>query len=361
MSDFYKSLHETQTKPVVLSLNENYSDGYIPKPVSKAFPTVLTEFRDEKLITANFGELLVKCNEIKLEVSAEQAKEVESATRDQAKSKVWYRFRTGRITASKVKTVCKTKMASPAQSLIKSICYPESSKFSTEATRWGCDHEKAAVNQFVEHMKPFHEDLTVVESGLIINPKYPHLGASPDGVVSCNCCGTFVLEVKCHHCSRNKKLCENENKSFCLEKIFKRAILPELVGRFYSRLPACDSARVLKPVSDNIALSAGSSKSIDTDNDDPDKTWCYCDQVESGNMIPCDNENCHIQWFHYEYVGMDSKDTVIKGKWYCPDCRKRPEFKRGKSVNRTYEDFECYTYRSWYKYRIDLDTNLHFA
>ena len=173
MSDFYTSLHETQTKPVVLSLNENYSDGYLPKPVSKAFPTVLTELRDEKLITANFGELLVKCNEINLEVSAEQAKEVESATRDQAKSKVWYRFRAGRITASKVKTVCKTNMASPAQSLIKSICYPESSKFSTEATRWGCDHEKAAVNQFVEHMKPFHEDLTVEESGLIINPKYP--------------------------------------------------------------------------------------------------------------------------------------------------------------------------------------------
>ena len=35
LSDFYKSLHETQTKPVVLSLNENYSDGYLQKPVSK--------------------------------------------------------------------------------------------------------------------------------------------------------------------------------------------------------------------------------------------------------------------------------------------------------------------------------------
>ena len=227
-------------------------------------------------------------------------------------------------------------MASPVQTLIKSICCPESSKFSTEATRWGCDHEKAAVNQFVEHIKRFHEDLTVEESGLIINPKYPHLGASPDRVVSCNCCGIFVLEVKCPHCliSRNKKLCENENKSFCLEKLedgrlrlkrdhayfyqdqaqlgvseyddcffvvwtesnlhvesisldetvwqeicdrselfFKRAILPELVGRFYSRLPACDSVRVLKPVSDNIVVIAGSSKNIDIDNDDPDKTW----------------------------------------------------------------------------------------
>ena len=120
-----------------------------------------------------------------------------------------------------------------------------------------------------------------------------------------------------------KEICDKS------EVFFKNAILPELVGRFYSKLPSCDSVRVLKPVSDNVVLSAGSCKRNDT-NDDPDKTWCYCDQVESGNMILCDNENCHIQWFHYECVGLDSKDTIIKGNWYCPDCRKRPEFKRGK-------------------------------
>ena len=185
----------------------SYSEDYVPKPISKFFPTVLTELRDEQLIS-NVGELLEKCNLIKLEVTAEQAKEVESATREQAKSKVWYRFRAGRITASKVKSVCKTNinMASPAQSLIKGFCYPESSKFSSEARRLGCDHEKAAINQFMEHTKPFRDDLIVEESGFIINPKYPHIRTSPDGVVSCNCCGTLVLEVKCPHCSRNKKL-----------------------------------------------------------------------------------------------------------------------------------------------------------
>ena len=387
LSDFYQSLHNTQTKPVILSLIDTYSEDYIPKPISQVYPTVLSELRDENSISSNFGELLKKCDEINLVITPEQAKEVESATRDQAKSKVWFRFRAGRITASKAKSVCKTDMANPSQSLIKGICYPESTKFSTEATRWGCDHEKAAIHQFEEQMKPFHDEMTVQASGLMINTKYPHLGATPDAVVSCNCCGTFVLEVKCPHCSKDKKLCDIDNKSFCLEKIedgrlrlkrnhayfyqvqaqlgiseydgsffvvwtetelhverisldenvwkeicdrslvlFKRAILPELVGRFYSRLPTCES--VLKPVSDNIAVSAGSSKN--TNSDDSDETWCYCDQVESGNMVLCDNENCHIQWFHYECVGLDSTDSVIKGKWYCPDCRKRPEFKRGK-------------------------------
>ena len=83
------------------------------------------------------------------------------------------------------------------------------------------------------------------------------------------------------------------------------------LGRFYSRLPTCES--VLKPVSDNIAVSAGSSKN--TNSDDSDETWCYCDQVESGNMVLCDNENCHIQRFHYECVGLDSTNSVYKGKW----------------------------------------------
>ena len=35
-------------------------------------------------------------------------------------------------------------------------------------------------------------------SGLIVNPLYPHLGASPDGIISCSCCSEKGrLEVKC--------------------------------------------------------------------------------------------------------------------------------------------------------------------
>ena len=30
-----------------------------------------------------------------------------------------------------------------------------------------------------------------------INPAYPHLGALPDGIVSYDCCGEGVVEIKC--------------------------------------------------------------------------------------------------------------------------------------------------------------------
>lgn len=33
--------------------------------------------------------------------------------------------------------------------------------------------------------------------GLLFNPKYPHLGASIDGLVNCEDCGTRLIEVKC--------------------------------------------------------------------------------------------------------------------------------------------------------------------
>ena len=32
-------------------------------------------------------------------------------------------------------------------------------------------------------------------SGLVVNPNYPHMGASLDGVMKCDCCGLGVLEM----------------------------------------------------------------------------------------------------------------------------------------------------------------------
>ena len=35
-------------------------------------------------------------------------------------------------------------------------------------------------------------------------------------------------------------------------------------------------------------------------------------------MIKCDNDNCTIEWFHYDCMRLKSKP---KGKWFCPNCR----------------------------------------
>lgn len=53
-----------------------------------------------------------------------------------------------------------------------------------------------------------------------------------------------------------------------------------------------------------------------------DNLYCYCQcpYDEVSEMIACDGQDCTIEWFHFECVGIM---VPPKGKWYCPDCRKR--------------------------------------
>ena len=67
--------------------------------------------------------------------------------------------------------------------------------------------------------KDTHTEFRVSDSGLVINPQWPCFGASPDGIVSCKCCGRGVLEIKCPYCHRNKAIeVAAADKKFCLKK-----------------------------------------------------------------------------------------------------------------------------------------------
>ena len=48
-----------------------------------------------------------------------------------------------------------------------------------------------------------HENFVITDSGLVINPKFPHLGASPDDLIACDCCGLGCLEIKCPYCNKD--------------------------------------------------------------------------------------------------------------------------------------------------------------
>ena len=324
------------------------------------------------------------CKDVEISVSEEQAKAVEAATRDQASSKLWFRFRAGRITASKMKTACCTDPKQPAQSLIKSVCYPESYRFTSKATTWGCNHEKFARDMFIDVHKESHENVKVHDTGFFINPSVPFLGASPDGLVSCDCCGVSVIEVKCPFCVKSDmldsvsylekdsegKLTLNRNHQYfyqvqtqlgvcklesaylvvwtekdlhveCIlfdeefwdticqksKNIFDTAIMPELVGKFYTRLSSTMANVSSQPGVSTSAESHGSDCAASASGQE--ETWCFCGQVEFGKMILCDNAKCHIKWFHYSCINVK---VAPKGKWYCPKCQKLPKFepKKGK-------------------------------
>ncbi len=48
--------------------------------------------------------------------------------------------------------------------------------------RWGCEHERNAIEAYSSSAKHNHSDLEVVEAGFFIDPERPYLGASPVGI-----------------------------------------------------------------------------------------------------------------------------------------------------------------------------------
>ena len=113
-----------------------------------------------------------------------------------------------------------------------------------------------------------------------------------------------------------QRIYPNENfMAMALEvtSFIKFGILPELLGKWYSKAPVSSSVgcRDLHQTEDISSQPSNSSSH--------EKVLCYCKQEEEGEMIACDHEQCSIVWFHTACLWITS---IPKGKWYCPDCRK---------------------------------------
>ena len=113
------------------------------------------------------------------------------------------------------------------------------------------------------------------------------------------------------------------DERFWLENVSKvthffiTSILPELIGKFYSRTSECQMPSLSGPSS--------SLPSVETSGNS-EKTYCYCRGPEYGDMVGCDNPSCLYEWFHLSCLKLVA---LPKSKhWYCPDCRKLPEFRR---------------------------------
>ena len=203
-------------------------------------------------------------------------------------------------------------------------------------------------------------------------------------MLTCDCCGDGVLEVKCPYCYKND-LPETDESRFCMNKnddgtwtlkrnhtyyyqvqlqlhvcrveyadfvvwsentiaiqrvlkdeafiqsnmviarsFFKYAVLPEVVGKWYTRAPVAQSDGVVPVLT---ATTSTVEEGNHDDSEDESRLWCYCEQPSFGQMVMCDNKKCPISWFHFECLRIR---TPPKGKWYCPNCRKLSKFDKSK-------------------------------
>lgn len=161
-----------------------------------------TSLFSEEFEAMSLGDLQSYADTIEWTYKDQEISLIESVTKLQRKSKLWFWFRAGRITGSTFRAVCRTR-PSPSISLITKICYPEQNQFSSKYTQYGIDNEEYAMRVYVELIKEKHTNFFVEESGLVINNLYPHFGVSPDGISNCDCCGRGTVEIKCPWTVRN--------------------------------------------------------------------------------------------------------------------------------------------------------------
>ena len=128
-----------------------------------------------------------------------------SSTTAQFKSDLWKSHRVARITASNIHSI-KTRMNTVNKKpdiehdvtpTINKIC-AVNQEIHTESVTYGIVHEDEAIAAFKKKLKKDgHRNVNIKPCGLIVHPKHPYVAASPDGIVTCDCCEDRVLEVKC--------------------------------------------------------------------------------------------------------------------------------------------------------------------
>lgn len=136
-------------------------------------------------------------------LSPEDIAMVEQQTVNQSRSSLWKIARKGRITASnfyrvftKVETLKKHPTTCTA-ALVNSLIDPPSLSHLPQISK-GLQNEKEAVAKVIQVLiDSGHKNVAIRDCGLFIDSSEQFLGASPDGVIYCDCCEDMLLEVKC--------------------------------------------------------------------------------------------------------------------------------------------------------------------
>ena len=236
------------------------------------------------------------------------------------------------------------------KSLCKRLLIP-SNLSHIPAVKWGIDNEDQARQQYGEEMSRSHESFSCKPSGLVVNPLYPHLGASPDGIISCRCCGTGLLEIKCPYSGNDSHpdSFQTKKRSFLNSQglvhstnithrckasfsFVKNSFVILLFGqqkrseyrkvyidiRFTEKL----SKKLTDFYVDRLLPEILTHKCFDdmpeASEESNDELYCICRSPEYGKMIQCDNNTCKYVWFHYPCIGIKK---APKGNWLCADCK----------------------------------------
>jgi hypothetical protein len=181
----FNALKRIQPNAAIFTLLEVKVAPQVPKTIKDSIKSLQYNKMTPDEILSSLSEQL----------SIELVSNLEQMTVKQSQSSLWSKHREGRVTSSRMHRVFTLRDTTERSAMVDEILHHK--RFSTSATKYGLDMEAFARKTYQKYHTILHDNFLCLESGLVLNKKYPHLGSSPDGIVQCSCCGKGCLEIKC--------------------------------------------------------------------------------------------------------------------------------------------------------------------
>ena len=291
----------------------------------------------------------------------QQADFLEASTRQQSSSVLWFEHRIGRITASVLGKVSRCQNTSYPYSIVRSIMQYSKPPTNVPSLKWGRQNEAIAREQYIAQHSQQHTNLQVQLCGLHISTDHPYLAATPDGIVSCDCCGEGLLEIKCPFKYKDDILADITDSAFYLERqptgemklktshnyylqvqaqlsvcrktycdfvcwstasmhVERIQADAELINSLQPKLSSFFTNYLMPELLTNKLKLTGSphDPNEECEEDVEEGLFCICREPAYGTMIACDGPECQNEWFHYQCVGLDTEPA---GDWFCSECR----------------------------------------
>lgn len=193
-----------------------YSDDMESDDSDNEETVTMEEVFKEKGFAGDMHSITEKLKEI---FDSEQIDKIEEATRGQSENPEWFLHRKGRITASIFPSVKHFRFTECQENYISKQIMGKSIRITTPSMSFGTINEPIARHQYFQRYKQFHKQADISLCGLFIDPNFPYLGASPDALVKCKCCGKGLLEIKCSFVHQNK-----DPKEACMDNHYHVAL-----------------------------------------------------------------------------------------------------------------------------------------
>jgi hypothetical protein len=355
------ALKTVSPKSVLLSAFDEHCDNFIdktPQVIEDAYPVDLRTYFGPNTTSDQVNNSCQNILKKLYDVTETQRKNICKVTVSQSSSPQWFRYRAGRITSSTAHNLLRTSLDKPSQSAVLGITTLGSPSYLGPAVQHGNKYEQTAIDAAVSHMRKSHINVNYSKTGLTISSEIPYICASPDFLLSCDCCGEWVGEAKCPYSHKDELIGNISDPKFSLENdnlnkthqhytqvqihmyctgidkclyvvwTFKdyKVITVAKDEDFTTSTVSNLTEKYEKIILPEIVTRKSELKKLSCHKnacgkENSNKVFCFCNGPETPQMIGCDNPECTTgnQWFHFSCIKMKRPP---KGKWLCPVCTK---------------------------------------